>query len=552
MEQIPHKESLTVEFKSDKAKLSDNVLVEAVVGLANTEGGALFVGVEDNGEISGIVPEHLDEKKLTAIIANKTRPSLYVQTEILRVNTLDVLKIIVPKSQAIIATADGKALKRRLKIDGTPENVPMYPYEFNTKLSELSLLDFSAQVILEANIEDLDSNERVRLREMIKLRKGESSLLELSDEELDKALRLVKEYEGKLRPTVAGLLLIGKENRIRELIPTAESCFQVLEGTQIRLNEHFFKPLLATFEIFEKNMKAWNPERELDYGLVRVAIPEFAEQAFREGLVNAFCHRDYSMLGPVRLAINDEGLTISNPGGFIEGVNLHNLLTVEPRGRNPVLADSLKRIGLAERTGRGIDRIFEGSIIYGRPQPDYSESTDQYVKLFIPRAAPDLAFAKMIFDEEKRLGRALPINSLLILSILQTQRRISLTELAHKIHISEPRTQASVERLIESGLVEAIGNEKSRSYMLSANVYKRQNNMIGYVRQATSNTLNYEELVKNLAIEQQGYISRNDIKHLLHLNDNQAYYLLRKLTEKGLFSLEKKGRSAKYKWINPK
>ena len=45
-------------------------------------------------------------------------------------------------------------------------------------------------------------------------------------------------------------------------------------------------------------------------------------------------------------------LTISSPGGFIEGVNLKNLLTVEPHGRNPVLADALKRIGLAEKTGR--------------------------------------------------------------------------------------------------------------------------------------------------------------------------------------------------------
>ena len=78
-------------------------------------------------------------------------------------------------------------------------------------------------------------------------------------------------------------------------------------------------------------------------------------------------------------------LTISSPGGFIEGVNLKNLLTVEPHGRIPVLADALKRIGLAEKTGRGIDRIFEGSIVFGSPLPDYSETTSSYVKLFIQR-----------------------------------------------------------------------------------------------------------------------------------------------------------------------
>ena len=61
-------------------------------------------------------------------------------------------------------------------------------------------------------------------------------------------------------------------------------------------------------------------------------------------MINAFCHRDYTMLGTVRVLIDDEGMTISSPGGFIDGVTLENLLTVEPHGKNPALADALKRI----------------------------------------------------------------------------------------------------------------------------------------------------------------------------------------------------------------
>ena len=95
-------------------------------------------------------------------------------------------------------------------------------------------------------------------------------------------------------------------------------------------------------------------------------------------------------------------MTNSNPGGFIEGVTLENLLTVEPHGRNTALADALKRIGLAERTGRGIDRIYEGSLLYGKPLPDYSESTDVMVKLFIPKSLPDKSFTKLISDEQNR------------------------------------------------------------------------------------------------------------------------------------------------------
>lgn len=542
---IPKKETLTIEFKSDLKKLSDNELIDAIVGMANTAGGVLYLGVEDNGTITGVHKQHADDIGVVALIANKTVPSVPARAEIIREEGTDILKIEIPRSRTIVASSDGKILRRRLKLDGTPENIPMYPYEINTRLSELSLLDFSAQIVSGATVDDFDPNERVRLRSIIKMRKGDTSLLELTDEELDKALRLVKEENGIFYPTVTGMLLIGKEERLLEMMPTAKAGFQVLEGTQVRVNEQFAKPLLATFEIFENYLKAWNPQREMEYGLFRLPIPEFSETAFREGLVNAFCHRDYSILQAVRLAIEDEGLSISSPGGFIEGVNLNNLLTVEPHGRNPALADALKRIGLAERTGRGIDRIFEGSIIYGRPLPDYSESTERCVKLFIQRAEPDLAFARMIVNEENRLGRMLPINSLLILSVLKTQRRASLHELADAVHISEARTKANVEKLLESGLVEASGNGKGRTYILSSKVYKEQDNSVGYVRQTGSDKLKYHELVLKLAREQ-GYVTRDNVRELLNLSSSQAYRILKELSDKKELVLVGKGRSARY------
>lgn len=545
MRLIPDKETLTIEFKSDSKKLKDTELIEAIVGMTNTEGGELFLGVEDDGDITGVHEDHADEIGVVALIANKTVPSLSVRAEIIRDNDVDVLKIEIPMSRTIVAAADGKILRRRLKLDGTPENIPMYPFEINTRLSELSLLDFSASLMKDATIEDLDPNERLRLRNIIKMRKGEKALLELTDEELDKALQLVKEENGIVYPTVTGMLLIGKEDRLQVLMPTAKASFQVLEGTKVRVNEQIAKPLLATFEIVENHMKAWNPEKELERGLFRIPIPEFSETAFREGLVNAFCHRDYSVLQTVRVAIEDEGMSISSPGGFIEGVNLNNLLTVEPHGRNQTLADALKRIGLAERTGRGIDRIFEGSIVYGRPLPDYTESTSRYVKLFIQRAEPDVAFAKMISDEENRLGRMLPINSLLILSTLQAQRRASISELSEAIHIGEPRTKANVEKLVESGLVEALGNGKNRVYMLSAKVYKAQDNAVGYVRQTGIDSVKYSELVMKL-VEKQGFVTRNDVSELLGINSSQAYRVLKKLHEANRIVLVGKGRNARY------
>ena len=189
----------------------------------------------------------------------------------------------------------------------------------------------------------LDPVEREHLRNIIQNYHGEKNLLDLDDTELDLALRLAVEQNGTFVPTYCGMLLIGRRERLSTLVPTAEAAFQELQGTDVAVNESFVLPILTAFEKIESYMDARNHTEEMEEGLFRISIPDFDKRAFREALVNAFCHRDYTMLGRVRVLLDDDGLTISNPGGFIEGVTIENLLTAEPHGRNPALADVLKR-----------------------------------------------------------------------------------------------------------------------------------------------------------------------------------------------------------------
>lgn len=545
---IPKNETLTVEFKSDLKRYSDRELVEEIVGMANTEGGVLYLGVEDNGQPTGVHENHKDPIGLAAMLANMTVPSISVRAEIIRENDTDIMKIEIPISRTVVATSAGKTLRRRLNAEGNPENVPMYPYEIPSRLSELSLLDYSAQPLSGASQDDLDPNERIRLRKIIQNRQGgEKNLLQLTDEELDRALRLTTEKEGKIIPTVTGMLMIGKEERLKVLMPTVRTDFQVLEGTTVRMNETMFGPLLDVFERIETYVNAWNPEREMEYGLFRLPIPEFDRNAFREGLVNAFCHRDYTMLGSVRVLIDDEGLTISSPGGFIDGVNLKNLLTVEPHGRNQVLADALKRVGLAEKTGRGIDRIYEGSIIYGRPWPDFSETTSRCVKLYIQRAKPDITFTKMIVDEQNRIGRAFSIYPLMILSALKNERRATVERLAEITNLTEARIRTSIENLVERGLIEAVGNGKNRAYILGAKVYHESDESVAYVRQTGIDKVRYPELILKLAKQQGGFVTKTNASDLLNISERQAYTILAKLVKEGELEKVCNGKYAKYR-----
>lgn len=547
MREIPAKETLTVEFKSDLKRYPDAELIEEIVGMANTEGGTLFLGVEDDGTPTGLHKDHRDAVGAAALVANKTVPSLSVRTEIFEINGVMIMSFEVPKSRAVVATSEGKILRRKLKVDGAPENIPMFPYEITTRLSDLSLLDFSAQPLASATMEDLDPNQMVRVKQTIQNNPdGDKNLLELPDEEIELALHFIVRNGEKYIPTITGMLMIGKEQSIQKLMPTVRADFQVLKGSDVVINQSYTKPVVEVAEIFEEYLKPWNPEQEMEYGLFRVPVPEFSKRAFREGLMNAFAHRDYSMMGRIRVEINDEGLIISSPGGFIEGVNINNLISAEPHGRNQTLSDAMKRIGLAEKTGRGIDRIFEGSIEFGRPWPDYSESTSNRVVLFIARGKADLAFAKMIADEQNLKGRPLSISYLLVLSILKDERRMSLERIVETTHLGMSRTIVILEDMLEDGLIEEYGKGKSRSYTLSRRIYKQVGKEKEYVRQAGIDKVRYPEMILKLAREQKGIITKSDVAELLHIEEHQAYQYIVKLVKDGKLKKKNNGRYANY------
>ncbi|PFG53866.1 ATP-dependent DNA helicase RecG [Marinobacter sp. LV10R520-4] len=489
------------------------------------------MGVEDDCSITGLHANHRNVTGLPALIANKTIPSMAVRVESVELEGQLIARIHVPKSRQLVSTSDGLLQRRRLKMDGSPEAVPFYPHEFVQRQSSLGVTDPSALPLENLAVEDLDPIQRIRIRNAIKKYGGDQSLLPLADEELDGALGLTMTVSGKRHPTVAGLLLLGNEMQLRQHLPSHEVAFQVLRGTDVLVNEFYRKPLLETFEEVELLFRARVEEEEIQIGLFRVPIPNFDRRAFREAFVNALVHRDYSALGTVHVRLDDDGLSISNPGGFVEGVNLDNLLVADPRSRNPLLADIIKRIGLAERTGRGIDRIFEGMLRYGRTAPDYSMSSAYTVGLRMSAVDADSDFLRMIVQREEQTGTAMPIDSLIILSRLRNERRLRTADLARSVQKPETVVRGTLEKLVEAGMVEAHSTGKGRTYTLSAKVYQGAGQKAAYVRQVGFDPIQQEQMVLSF-IDTHGSVKRADVIELCHISPDQAYRLLAKLKKK--------------------
>ncbi|MCS7056514.1 MAG: putative DNA binding domain-containing protein [Thermoflexales bacterium] len=552
---IQQGESLLVEFKGEQARgLSDDDLIEAVVCLANRPDSRpawLILGVEDDGRITGARPRHgnyTDLTRLQALIANRTRPSLTCHIDEFTLDGKVVILIAVPQASTPVCTAAGTYKRRSIDGRGKPACLPFLFYEMQTHQASQGQ-DYSALVVPEASWEDLDPLEFDRLRRFVEVYNGDRSLSALQNDEIAKALGAVESNHDIRGIRVLGLLLFGKEQALGRLLPSHEIAFQVFSGSRVTRNEFLRVPLLRAMEILLERFRALNNEQELVLDLFRVSIPDYAERAFREGLANALVHRDYARLGAVHIQWHDDHMEISNPGGFPEGVRLDNLLVTPPRPRNPRLADAFKRIGIVERTGRGIDTIFYEQLRNGRPAPSYARSTESDVVLVLPGGEANLKFVRLVVEQGRTLQRALRLEELLVLNHLWQVRRAQTPDLARLIQRPDAEALALLQRMVEAGLIEAHGERKGRTWHLSNLIYKALDGQEAYLRQRGLSQLQQEQLILDY-VETHGSITRGEASELCKVSPSGAYTLLQDLCRRGHLIRRGRAKGSRYTFPN--
>ncbi len=546
-------ESFVVELKGEEAApLTDAELLEAVVCQANGRGGVLLVGVEDDGRVTGARARHgsyTDPRRVESLIASQTVPSCPVECSVVSLDGRDVLLVEIPPGRPVTSTNTGVYKRRAMDVHGRPRCLPFLAHEMQSREASRGALDYSSLVVPEARWEDLDPLEIERLRQMVARNRGraDASLLELSDHEIVRALGLGESHGGGERVDrvrVAGLLLLGREEAIARLVPTHEVAFQVLSGTRISVNEFFRLPLIRAAEEVSRRFDARNEEEEIALGPVRAGIPNYSPSGFREAFHNALIHRDYTRLGAVHVQWKPEEIEVSSPGGFPDEVRLDNILVTAPRPRNPVLADAFKRIGLVERTGRGIDTIFEGQLRYGRPAPDYSRSTPGSVQLVLAGGAANLALARFIMERDTP-GQRVTVAEMLVVNAVDRERRLELARAAELVQRSEPATRAILERLVESGVLEARSERRERVYHFSAATYRALGRPAEHVRLTGIEPIQREQMILQF-VDAHGRITRSQAADLCQIGGREARSVLEKLVNRGDLVVRGEKRGAYY------
>jgi len=536
-------ETLTCEFKS--GTINDTEIVDAVACLANAKGGVLLIGVGDDGEILGTEPRHGDTthpERLQALIRNKTEPSVVTEIELLDIEGKGVIVVSVPAMSVVVGTTKGCFSRRTVDVNGKPNCVPMRAHEILSRAGNIGQQDYASIVLRGASRADLDPREISRLRDLARAPGGDSALADLSDAELLRALRL-EDASGDL--TAGAVLLLGTDAAIARHVPTHAIVFQVVERLTVKANRESSAPLLRAMSEIADAIGPYNPEEEVEVDrLFRLALPRFSDVAIREAVANALVHRDFRLLGPVRVSIEDGDLVITNPGGFPEGITPSNVLVAPPQPRNPLLADVFKRAGLVEQTGRGINRIFLSQLALGHPSPTYANSTNTWVEARLRSGPADRELAAFV-EEARRSGQPFRDVDLLVLHAVRTQRRITSADAAAMLQTGPAEARAELNRLVESGLLESRGERKGRTYHLAAAVYRRLGERAAYVRTRGFDDLQQETMILTF-VARHGGITRGEAAALCHIAPEQASRLLRRLRDEGKLELIGERRTARY------
>lgn len=526
-------------LRPDKKRLAE-LLRGTSVCFANSKGGTIVLGVRDRVKgskaIEGCFGYDIDEMK--RMVYDGTTPPLIVDILEIQVPEGTLLAVRVPASPRIHATQDGRRYRRVGK-----ECKPLSP-EDDIVIEVEKGGDYSAKLLMGIGMEAVDPLEVHRLRNWITRFRPGADVLQLQDSALLEALGLTHETDRGPRPTVACVLLVGRESVLRASLPQCEIRFARFEEDETKPVQDLSlcKPLLAAADRLWELIEPHNRIVTIREGLLELPIPSFPEEVVREGLLNAVVHRSYVESEGITLRLYRDRLEIGSPGGFIGGITPENILTHEPRRRNRLLAEALQHVGAVNRMGLGVDRMYKMLLTYGKAPPEYLDQGSA-VTLIIRDGTFDERLAKYV-GRLSQEGHAWTVEELIILRHLHEHDSITASQAA--ILCQRPVSHASsILARMEGHFLERFGRGRGTYYRLAKRVYQVLGAVERFARDRGIDETRQMELIR-AHLRSYHEITNEIAQRICGINRNQAYRLLHKLVAAGELRAVGRGRNAKY------
>ena len=440
--------------------VSPQELARYAVGLANARGGSILVGGElaagtgsperDAGELHPLMITHaifeLSGGRLTVNVQHHRLPS-----------GLKVMSVFVPQAPYVLASPDGAVTAW----DGA-HLVPVSAGDSDLVADK----DYTAVVPPDASLADLDPTEVARLR--LLGRRIEAA--NLPDLDFLSELGLLVPSGGALRPTLAAILLAGNAAALKAHMPQAEVCYyhHASGDVEFQFREDLRRPIPALLLRLSELIQARNRFTPVQVGLFRVEVWDHDESVYREALLNALSHRDYTVRDVVHVHHYPDRLEIMNPGGLPGGITPGNILRHQPKRRNPLLAGVLARLGLVEQAGVGVDKMFSLMLRHGKEPPEFDSYPDA-VTLRLYGSAFDSNFVRFVARKQEELPQ-LSLDMLIVLSLLAREGEVPRLRLASALQLPEDRTPRLLRQMEDLGLIARAGVGRGIAYVLAPEV----------------------------------------------------------------------------------
>lgn len=462
-------ESKNIEYKITLPDKSEKYM-KTIVAFANTQGGKLIVGIDDKThEIVGVANEILFQLMdgIANAISDSCMPQIIpdIEPQTIDGKTVIIVSVEAGKNRPYYLKSKGKENGTYIRVAGTsrqafPEKIRELEME-GARISWDELTCVGYPVSKEAT-EKLCSNIE-NFREKAGMTEHSVKKEQLIN------WKILKQSEGQLLATNAYALLTS------DYFPFSKTQCAVFKGTDRAVfldKREFTGPIYTQIEeAVDFVLRNIRLGATID-GLVRKEKYELPPEAIREMIINAHCHRNLLDESCIQVAVYDDRLEVTSPGGLYNGLTYEEVMNGHSKIRNKAIANIFSQMGLVEAWGSGIKRIFNAAKEYDLPEPQFQEFDNMFrVELFRNNSMTELEKEAGESSEKvrRRVGEGSDIirgyelsdTQKKIVNLLLYDRQLSAAKIAEQLDMGSRSIEKNIKKLKELGILIRHGSPKN-------------------------------------------------------------------------------------------
>lgn len=430
-------ETENIEFK---VQVTDEIYKE-VIAFANTDGGTIYIGIDDNGNAVGI--DNIDETYTR--ITNGIRDAIHPDVTMFIKYTLQenkVVKITVGEGSYKPYYLKSKGLKPSgVYIRQGASSVPASPEQIRQMIKDSDGDVFEDMRSIEQSL-SFHAAEKIFKKYNVEFSTKKYRALGITDN------------SNSLFTNLA--LLISDQC----MHTTKVAVFANDTNTEFRDSKEFTGSVFEQLEDAFDYLMLCNKTVATFKGLERVEHSDYPQEAIREALLNAIVHRDYSFSGSIIINVNDNQMEFISIGGLLPGLSPEDIRSGISQPRNKKLAEIFHRLHLIESYGTGIRRIYS---FYSNCaiQPRIEVTTNTF-KIVLPNMNSNNAKGTVISTA------AITPQMQAVLDFIEENGQITDSEVQELLEIKNTRAYTLMKQMEKNGLIVIVGRGSSKKYMKKA------------------------------------------------------------------------------------